>query len=301
MKTIKRVIRKNFAETNSSSSHSLIIDTTDYDNSDAFKLNRDSKGNIIIEKKYFNWGWYKTNNVNEKLSYVFAQIYANYGSKISKKINQVRRIVLKFTGAPGIVYNADSVFDEFNIDHQSTDLIKQIMESNSSIKDFIFNPKSWLYIGDDNEDPPSRFYSKESEPDYYLSVYFPDPIGRLDMDFYSMDDISIKNVLYNLDENLLTDIVINVKKGYKVEWYSNYVNRDKYSLDSIDMTRIPNFLYYYNICIDNKIYWISRDLIKLIGTDRENEEKCLDLINKYPFHARSFNADIFSTEFNIIL
>lgn len=171
-----------------------------------------------------------------KLQYVCGIIWKYKSNR--KKVKLLKEIVLGYTGAKDIVFDweenrsSDDIVEEDEdyywdsgapeIDHNSSDIFPEIMESARSIKNFIFNSRSWLYLGNDNSDAPEGFYEEETDdPEIIVSVDYGGDIGRVDFEYNKSVGCDIENYLKN--ESLISDIVIiskpkNLKKI--LEWKS---------------------------------------------------------------------------------
>ena len=151
MKRIKQVIRKNLPETNSSSSHSVVICVDP--NSLVDTLPMDSEGVIHVPRRSesFGWEYEKYNDPMTKLQYVCGIIWKYKSNR--KKVKLLKEIVLGYTGAKDIVFDweenrsSDDIVEEDEdyywdsgapeIDHNSSDIFPEIMESARSIKFYI--------------------------------------------------------------------------------------------------------------------------------------------------------------------
>lgn len=172
MGKIKKVERFNLPETNSSSSHSVVINRASIEYSSDIDLDED--GDIVLESgRGFGWEWKAMNSIKDKLLYVCGIYYytcTKWGEKsyakkytdVHKKLSALSRLVCKFTGANGVKFtwinssNDDDGHPE--IDHESSYIFDSIIESTYSLKNFLFNKKSWLFTGNDNSDEQEDFY-----------------------------------------------------------------------------------------------------------------------------------------------
>lgn len=269
MKRIKQVIRKNLPETNSSSSHSVVICVDP--NSLVDTLPMDSEGVIHVPRRSesFGWEYEKYNDPMTKLQYVCGIIWKYKSNR--KKVKLLKEIVLGYTGAKDIVFDweenrsNDDVVEEDEdyywdsgapeIDHNSSDIFPEIMESARSIKNFIFNSRSWLYLGNDNSDAPEGFYEEETDdPEIIVSVDYGGDIGRVDFEYNKSVGCDIENYLKN--ESLISDIVYNIKtkkfeKNLGMEKWRGFHSDNQLTFRPISLS-------------DRKLYWISESLEKKI-------------------------------------
>lgn len=148
------IIRKNAFETNSSSSHSLIIDESVKIYS---TIPLDTDGNIALTGGQFGWEWEKYTDSITKANYL--AIYAECNPNPSYRL-ALRNVIQSHTGAKSVVFAFSTDWEEENysyIDHRSLDGANHIFESEQKIKDFIFGG-GVLYTGNDNNGPPPGFY-----------------------------------------------------------------------------------------------------------------------------------------------
>lgn len=173
MGKIKKVERFNLPETNSSSSHSVVINRASIEYSSDIELDED--GDIVLESgRCFGWEWKAMNSIKDKLLYVCGIYYntnSRWGEKsyalkyldVHKKLSMLSRLVCKFTGANGIKFTwINSKTDDEGypeIDHESTCIFDFIIDSKDSLKNFLFNNKSWLFTGNDNSEETDEFYN----------------------------------------------------------------------------------------------------------------------------------------------
>lgn len=284
MERIKQVIRKNLPETNSSSSHSVVICVDPSSLTDTLPI--DSEGIIHVPERYnaFGWEYEKYNDPMTKLQYVCGIVWKYKSNR--KKVKLLKEIVLGYTGAKDLVFDweenkpdNDVEFEEEeedyfwnsgapDIDHNSSDIFPEIMESAKSIKNFIFNSGSWLYLGNDNSDAPEGFYEEEtSDPEIIVSVDYGGDIGRVDFEYNNLVGCDIKRELKR--EDLITEIVYNTTQ----KKFEKFFSPGRWNGN---MTKNPDQLTFRPISTgDKKLYWISEELEKKIleKTVEGNEEK----------------------------
>ena len=82
---------------------------------------------------------------------------------VHKKLSTLSNLVCKFTGANGVKFTwVNSKTDDGGypeIDHESTCIFDHIVDNKDSLKNFLFNSKSWLFTGNDNSDETDEFYN----------------------------------------------------------------------------------------------------------------------------------------------
>lgn len=270
MEKIKKVIRKNLPETNSSSSHSVVICVDDNLLVDNSLLPMDENGVIHIPcRENFGWEYEKYNDPMTKIQYVCGILWQNKSNR--KMVKKLKDIIINYTGATDVLFeweekkkNANTPEDEEEnddyywesgapgIDHNSSDIFPEIIESTKSLKNFIFNSKSWLYLGNDNSEAPEGFYEDEDEieekkdPFVVVSVNYGGDLGVIDFEF---KESTKGNIIYELNrEDLIDDVVYDPK-----------TNKFKH-LGYLD-TKSDDYLYFrlFNLG-DSKLYWINKKL-----------------------------------------
>ena len=151
-------IRHQVFETNSSSTHSVSISDNVAGLLDTiFPKN----GVIYLTGGEFGWEWLKYNLALDKANY--AAVFAKGNSLMTDMLISV---IKQHTGAKEVIINlGDSC-----IDHQSSRFENgQALEafvSTDTLKNWIFNPESYLFLGNDNEETPPNFYDVEFGIDY---------------------------------------------------------------------------------------------------------------------------------------
>lgn len=174
---MKKQIRQNVFETNSSSTHSISI--AEKNNSELMdnSLIPDSNGYINLGGGEFGWEFKKYNDALTKSNYVSVLLMhlkhavirhkekpehneyydlpkwadENYG-QCYRNFNEV---ITEQTGCKYVSINASSHYKSNNwsyIDHQSCEDVKdnEWLLNKEKIRQFIFNKNSWLCTGNDN-------------------------------------------------------------------------------------------------------------------------------------------------------
>lgn len=147
---ITKVIRRSVFETNSSSTHSITIESGDF-----------TYPQLDIEKNIetgeYGWGYDTCRSFDEKASY--ALTYAlNYGIKedfelFNAALNEVFPLnIITYNGKSfDEILEIDDFGYEFGyIDHQSIDEASTIFESEKTLKNFLFCNSSYVTIDNDN-------------------------------------------------------------------------------------------------------------------------------------------------------
>jgi hypothetical protein len=142
-------IRQGVFETNSSSTHSVSVSK---DSDGIYDTLLPENGILTIEGEDFGWEWQTYNDPKMKAAY--AAVYLNYDSSQTEILEKVLK---EHTGAKEIVFNIKNNY----IDHDSVDNARSLFDE-LTLKEFIFNPKSYLMLGNDNDTPPPNFYDDKN-------------------------------------------------------------------------------------------------------------------------------------------
>jgi len=139
-------IRSKVFETNSSSSHSISI----VEGEDEFydTIYPDEKGIITLGGMEFGWEWERYTDVFTKASYCAQDCWNDPHRK-----SMLIELLQEHTGAVAIEFD-----DSGYIDHDSAGTTHYAFVCKDTLKDFIFNPKSILFTGNDNSEAPPNFY-----------------------------------------------------------------------------------------------------------------------------------------------
>lgn len=108
----------------------------------------DQDGKIFVFGCEFGWGWEKFNDSMTKLAYVFQDQDSNYHDMIVD-------VVKEQTGALEVIFDEASGY----IDHEGCGTASEACTNKESLRQFIFNKNSWLFIGNDNTYPDPMFYN----------------------------------------------------------------------------------------------------------------------------------------------
>ena len=292
---IKRVI-KGIIETNSSSSHSLILGIDNFikPGDKDWDINIKNRILYIPTCESFGWEYFKFNSIQRKLQYLSALFFYEGDISISaqKDIKKLKSLLCKVFDIDDVIFEwveeykkndliNDMRMPEFNpcytdfspvlVDHESRDLKDEILESENTLKSFLFSRNSWVFGDSDSSDAPYGFYKEEKENclNSTASIDFPG-LGRIDFRIYYPGDIS-KYISNDLNNSL----------------FKNY--------------------YHNNIHILNYfIYDKKQKIVRLLSSIKEEDIDKIDLDNYleykaiisykgdyYCIYVQSTNGDIF--------
>ena len=151
-------IRYQVFETNSSSTHSVSIADNIVGLLDTI---HPQNGVVYLTGGEFGWEWKKYNVAIDKANY--AAVFAKGHSLMTDMLISV---IKEHTGAKEVIFN----LTDSSIDHQSSRFENgdalQVFASPDTLKNWIFNPESYLFLGNDNEEDPPNFYDVEFGIDY---------------------------------------------------------------------------------------------------------------------------------------
>ena len=291
-----RVVRREggLIETNSSSSHAVSIcmdaKTNLKPGDPEFDLDiRDGILYVPCRGQDFGWEWEKSNSCLTKLQYVCAFFFNQYQElrfqKSQKKLEKMLKDILgvkevkfewvedyvqkyKINGDPGYL-NCPS------IDHQSySDMREEILESPDTLRNFLLNPRSWWYGGNDNSDAHPGFYSETKietpeNPEAIVTADFGGDFGIIDFPLFDfpIEDVSeLKYAMSSQDSNhFLNDIIWSGKE-------------QKFKFDNNTKPAVVEDGIYHlegTVVMDNKLYllYYSSESYKIFLDRRSEQQK----------------------------
>lgn len=240
-----KIVKKGIIETNSSSSHSLTLGKNNFikPGDKEWDINIKDRILYIPTCESFGWEYFKLNTCQQKLQYLSGLCFYEGDISISaqKEIKKLKSLLCKVFDVDDVIfewveeYRKEELKEEMNtpgfnptytdfspvtVDHESRDLKNEIMETEETLRSFLFSRDSWVFGGNDGADSPIGFYKEEKQ--YILnataSIYFPG-LGRVDFRIYYPKDIN-KYITENLDfirhsreqNNFLEYFVYDVEK-----------------------------------------------------------------------------------------
>ena len=159
---MKRNIRKGVFETNSSSTHSIVISQETphiYDT-----IHPDGNGAIQLTGGEFGWSWERFDDAFTKACYCAVDQENN-----GVNINMLKEVLMEHTGAKEVTLEFSTDYNHAHwsyVDHQSYGTSSEAFGSKEMLKDFIFNPLSVLFTGNDNSEAPSNFFVNDRDIPY---------------------------------------------------------------------------------------------------------------------------------------
>ena len=160
----KFITRKNCPETNSSSSHSFVFSKETLKDEDLLlstqtiipQIYPDLGGKSIVKfdgrtDSYEPSSSRRVNDSRSKALYAFGAARVNYGrDKGKKKLEEIKKVIIETLKIDDVKV---SHWNDIEIDHQSYSTLKIILDSGyEGIKEFIFNPRVYLFLLWDSED-----------------------------------------------------------------------------------------------------------------------------------------------------
>lgn len=279
---IKKVVREDLPETNSSSSHSVVISMKTENNLKREDWNLNIDENLILHiPSFIDFGreFFSSNDVLFKLQYLSCFfITGSYRNKIlmSKLIHKFEITLKDILGIKGIsfdnavdvwraIHNSELPEDmdlEFPIiDWQSKDLRYEILESPETIKNFLLNPDSWVYGGDDGDIFDLRRFPNTVLQSTVIGVISVDLVGigivdiELTTDNYCLEDY----IHWNRNDAIL-DYIIFDKNLNKFVIDNNHRDFTDY-LNNTDLLFFSRITEYNVIEFKN-----SKEVLNINGT-----------------------------------
>ena len=284
-KNIRKIVRAKMPETNSSSSHSITISNNIElcENPQLQNLVIESDGWIRFnDQKNFGWEWEKYNDSYTKSLYVLATLgmYHKYNPKEEYlELEKIfKEVICDYTGADGVEIKCYPT-----IDHQSTDTLDtKLLRDKDYLKEFIFNPGSWLFLGNDNDDHPSQFFIVPTETyPYKVIIHFPG-IGD---DIYEFRDYPTVQELNSEIWSVVNSLNYDPKSD-------SMINRRK--IDASDTT--SKFVY---ICIFNeKLLYVNEELVAPSSINTPPMKYYQEIIGNNPEQCKFIDYEI-KSEFGV--
>lgn len=263
----RHCVRRNMPETNSSSSHSITIFGGNIDIGI-----KELQKYLSLDKKILRipgGGEYGRNNEDfnnavDRLRYAAAGIWDNYDSvTINNKTryNKLLSVLSKTMGVSSVepMWDDEAKVDnwyedhpdseeknpyvKYNscpnvVDHESMDKMTEIFEDETTLRDFIFSPNSWVCCGECDVTPPTDLYpkSKEFDGNFVLSIIpdnkliYSNIIQRFDIPFLST---------YPYLRNIICKLSIYTVRSY----WSSFYDLDKEEDKELAKSRETYFRY----------------------------------------------------------
>lgn len=215
MKNRIKIVEKGIIETNSSSSHSLII------GNDNFIKEGDEEWDIDIRNRIlyipnclsFDLSFFKFNSCQRKLQYLSSLYFSDGNISVSfqKRIKKLKRMLCNIFKVDDVVFECienylknelreelkDPEFDPYfcnfsppTVDHESRCLVDEIVESEKTLSSYLFSRNSWVFGGSDNSSAPLGFLREKSTivTNGTASIDFPG-FGIVDFRIYYPGDL----------------------------------------------------------------------------------------------------------------
>ena len=220
-KRVKEVIREDLPETNSSSSHSVVISMKSENNLKREDWNLNIDDDLVLHIPPFSdFGRYSfcSNSPLVKIQYLSCYFIDGFYTNrvlISKLIYKFESVLKDILGIKSVSFDAavdiwtamkkQELSEDYDIefpkiDWQSLDLKEEILESQETIRNFILNPDSWIYGGDDSCDEDPEFYMDTKKIPEAAGMFSVDltGLGRIDIEFSTENYLSSEESILNL-------------------------------------------------------------------------------------------------------
>lgn len=163
-----RKIRQGVFETNSSSTHSVSISKKNSSDFMDTSLVPDEDGNIVLTGGEFGWEVCSYNDAGTKANYLAVALieYSNIKKSPGSEMYEMFLDVIKEqTGCKEVImgFSTDWDADDYSyIDHgHEHGILEQVCADAETLRNFLFNTKSWLMTTNDNCD--TRWKIDENE------------------------------------------------------------------------------------------------------------------------------------------
>jgi hypothetical protein len=219
-------------------------------------IHPDNDGTITVMGDEYGCEWRRYNDAETKARYCLTDMRE---SKIN--LDMLEEVIKEHTGAREVKFIVD---DNCYIDHDSVGTSAEAFASKDSLRNFLFNPESWLFIGNDKSIPPPNFYDVEFGIEYthelgfvgnQLTYKFQSQPSERDLReaVYSLLDHAIHNRSYHfhfeesaLDKNgvehsSLEDINNGILKLFNTDYVEDKVTKKRNRIIK-DMKEIRCFL-----------------------------------------------------------
>lgn len=347
-------------ETNSSSSHAVVIDRLSNEmsapGSPYWDLPISEDGCLHVPSSISNFGqrFDIINSVKSKVHYAMGQALSQDYQTVFNcldKIKVLKEVLIEVSGAKDVIFDAfpeyfnklkkihdqkdweelvyyydyDCIFGLPTIDHDSKDKYPEIFNSKETLRQFLFNPKSMVFIGGDCEKETREDYYKVLEgsglilpnenPKAILQIMFPEPIGRID---FELDRYPLESTTTEVNKILgLLYYDIQEKRFVQdFEWDTFNANRYAKYVDDIpiDAKYLPKLKEHFgkSFLLVDGYTWITTklndDLLKLYlnninrnsGDDTEYFNSLIQLLEENKGSWYCLKSKIISEEFGEI-
>jgi len=266
-----KIVKKGIIETNSSSSHSLTLGKNNFikPGDKEWDINIKDRILYIPTCKDFGWEYFKFNSCQQKLQYLSGLFFYDGDISISaqKEMRKLKSLLCKVFDIDDVIFewvedykknnlkeemdmeNFNPMYADFCpicVDHESRDLKDEIIETEDTLKSFLFSRDSWVFGGNDSSDVPNGFFKEEKQSilNATASIDFPG-LGRIDFRIYYPQNITkyiskSLNFIYSSfqQNNILNYFLYDIRK--KVV-YPIYYFTEKEDINTLDSNNYMNY------------------------------------------------------------
>ena len=221
-----KTTRHSTFETNSSSTHSISIsESTEIYAS----ISPDEGGSIVLSGGDFGWEWRRYTDALTKANYCAVACRDN-----EHMTEMLVSVVKEHTGAKQVIV---AVTDAY-IDHQSYGVAHVAFQSPENLKEFIFNPKSVLFTGNDNSSALPNFYDMDLSDKTHCVT-----LEGSDMPYYiKFDDLGSNDKVDEIINALWARSKYNQFSDLNYGRYeTDNTSEAKFSMKWRDTDRVENF------------------------------------------------------------
>jgi len=143
---MKRQIRHNVFETNSSSTHSIVITRSN----ENLSIPKTMKANF----GEFGWECATYADPEDKLSYLYTGIKGCYYDEPENELNRLKSMMKNFGIEVEWQENSGDFWEHGYVDHagELNEFIEAVLSTDDTLKRFLFSDDSYILTGNDNSD-----------------------------------------------------------------------------------------------------------------------------------------------------
>jgi hypothetical protein len=262
MKTIKKnnirkSMRINVFETNSSSQHSVSIASVEKEYVlDTSFIPNEQDGNIYLNGDEFGWNFDYFNDALTKANYC-----AEYSKNKEYETEMLKEVIQEQTGANDVIIKCEGY-----IDHQSDDVASEAFSSKENLRNFIFNLNSWLFTGNDNSEHPFNFHDVPEYKGEKIIKNFYD--YQLKVEGINTEDYKFKKYPNDLQ---LQEAISHLFSKLKYKESKGIYYEDCYSYDRLNLKKEPIFEYEYWLSSKANLIDVDKKEVYLVSDRLDNE------------------------------
>lgn len=200
-----KTIRKSAFETNSSSTHSITIDSS--------YLGRCDVKDLEIECDEFGWEFVKFNDFRTKASYFWTLAHTHQNHPLFDRMIRLSR-KYKF----GLLYPRTDqyCYIDHNFEHYDSWIEESPqLDTDEGLMDFMVSNSGWMFLGNDNDDDPPNFRMTSSQVEkapYFLTLLEDKTLryGLQDLEHSTIDEYASRAAYWHLKHSIHNRGYVNI-------------------------------------------------------------------------------------------